>query len=143
MPSSFTSKLVVTKIGTRSWALFRDLEYHVGHEGSDNRVLVPKGFITDFASIPRPFWIIFPPDGEYTAAAVVHDFLYNSQSRTRKQSDEIFLEAMQVLKVNLFKRLIIYRAVRTFGWIPWNNHAKELSHLKLTDKQGDKDEKIN
>jgi hypothetical protein len=30
------------------------------------RVDVPVGFITDFASIPAPFWPLLPPDGEYT-----------------------------------------------------------------------------
>jgi Protein of unknown function (DUF1353) len=30
---------------------------------------VPRGFVTDLASDPRPFWSAFPPCGKYTPAA--------------------------------------------------------------------------
>lgn len=33
------------------------------------------GTLTDFASIPRPFWAFFPPHGKHTRAAVIHDDL--------------------------------------------------------------------
>ena len=84
------------------------------------------GFQTDFASIPSLFWMMLPPDGQYTAAAVVHDYLYFTQTRTRLASDRIFLEAMKVLKVNIFKRLVMFKAVRTFSFIPWNRRARQI-----------------
>ncbi|EAA2596645.1 hypothetical protein DNM18_25345, partial [Salmonella enterica subsp. enterica] len=34
---------------------------------------VPKGFITDHATIPRIFWILLPPDGRYAKAAIIHE----------------------------------------------------------------------
>jgi len=40
-------------------------------------ITVPAGFDTDYASIPRIFWPIYPPDGEYAPAAILHDFLYH------------------------------------------------------------------
>lgn len=124
--SSFTSPLIVEKVGGRLWRIYRELIYYVGEENSADIIIVPVGFQTDFASIPSLFWTLLPPDGGYSAAAVIHDFLYFTQTRTRLASDRIFLEAMQVLKVNVFKRLIMYRAVRTFSWIPWNRHAKRI-----------------
>ncbi len=39
-------------------------------------ITVPKGFLTDLASIPSLFHGLLPPDGEYAPAAIVHDFLY-------------------------------------------------------------------
>lgn len=39
-------------------------------------IVVPEGFITDFASIPRFLWSIYPPTGRYQEAAVIHDWLY-------------------------------------------------------------------
>jgi len=113
--SSFTAPLIVKKIGAHRWETFRDFDYYVGEEGSDDRITVHEGFQTDFASVPRAFWVVFPPDGKYTQAAVLHDYLYRVQERTRKESDDIFLEAMAVLGVNKIKRLIMYRAVRVFG----------------------------
>lgn len=124
--SSFTNPLIVEKVGERLWKIYRELIYYVGEENSADIIIVPVGFQTDFASIPSLFWTLLPPDGGYSAAAVIHDFLYFTQTRTRLASDRIFLEAMQVLKVNVFKRLIMYRAVRTFSWIPWNRHAKRI-----------------
>lgn len=124
--SKFTKDLVVKRVGNRLWEIVEPFDYHVGREGSGDIITVPKGFVTDFASIPRAFWMIMPPDGEYTNAAVIHDYLYNIQTRTRKQSDDIFKEAMKVLGVNWFRRGTMYNAVRSFGWIPWNHHARQL-----------------
>ena len=53
--------------------------------GSTNeRIVVPKGFVTDFASILQAFWALgLSPHGQYSRAAVVHDYLYWSQSCSR------------------------------------------------------------
>jgi len=123
--SSFTEPLIVKKISKRMWEVDRGFNYHVGVEDSKEFVHVPEGFPTDFASIPRPFWIIFPPDGQYTQAAVLHDYLYHSRIYKRKKSDLIFLEAMKVLEVPFWKRRIIFRAVRWFGWIPWKKNQRK------------------
>ena len=123
--SSFTKPLVVKKRKDNLWELYTEFEYHVGAEGSGNVINVPVGFITDFASVPRIFWIFYPPDGPWTAASIIHDYLYNIQDRSRATADAIFLEAMQVLGVPWIRRRIIYRAVRLFGWIPWNNRARK------------------
>src|SRR3990167_388955 len=124
--SSFTTPLVVEKVGERLWKTYRELIYYVGEENSVDIIIVPVGFQTDFASIPSLFWMMLPPDGQYTAAAVVHDYLYFTQTRTRLASDRIFLEAMKVLKVNIFKRLVMFKAVRTFSFIPWNRRARQI-----------------
>ena len=113
--SSFTERLVVSKVDKRLWEVEREFTYYIGDEESNESVTVPEGFMTDFASIPRIFWTILPPDGEYTQAAVLHDYLYHTKIFDRKKCDAIFLEAMTVLNVPRWKRWIIYRAVRLFG----------------------------
>src|SRR5262245_46141191 len=50
-------------------------------------VVVPAGFVTDFASTPRALWSVVPPTGRYQLAAVVHDFLYWDQGCAREQAD--------------------------------------------------------
>jgi hypothetical protein len=82
------------------------------------RVIVPKGFVTDFASIPRPLWAIVggPADGKYRKAAVVHDFLYRTKGlATRPQADSVLLEAMKVSGCGWWERSIIYSGVRVGG----------------------------
>jgi Protein of unknown function (DUF1353) len=95
------------------------------------RIEVESGFDTDYASVPRIFWSIYPPDGSYTEAAVIHDALYfyqtaglNRPAITRAQADTVFLEAMTALGVPWLRRRIIYAAVRSGGWIAWNCNTK-------------------
>ena len=128
------SELVVKKIGDRRWELVTPFEYHVGDANSGDIISVPIGTKTDFASVPQAFWWLFPPDGRYTGAAVLHDYLYQKwgwvpdereKPRSRKECDGIFLEAMEVLGVNWWRRHIMYRSVRTFGWVGFNRNKKK------------------
>lgn len=80
---------------------------------------VKKHFQSDFASVPRFLWSIFPPFGKYSIASLVHDFLYtiegSMQISGRKEADDIFLEIMTEDKVPFFTRMLFYAAVRLFG----------------------------
>ncbi len=87
----------------------------------DGRVIdVPRGFETDFASVPRFFWRIVPPWGRYSPAAVVHDYLYFTGKVTRAEADRVFLGHMERLGVPLWKRTVMYRALRFFGGSAWD-----------------------
>ena len=109
-----------------TWELQEEFVYYVGSTLSGEVVFVPRGFKTDFASIPKIFWsIIGGPTGKYTNAAVVHDYLYVKGTYTRKRTDQIFLEAMKGLKVSWWKRKAMYFAVRVGAWGPWNRYRKK------------------
>jgi hypothetical protein len=54
----------------REWVLVEPLEYVIGQ--SSVSITVPHGFVTDFASIPQPFWSLLSPHGLYSKAAIVH-----------------------------------------------------------------------
>jgi hypothetical protein len=145
--SRFTSVLLVSPLADgKTWVLMRDFGYDVGREGSADRIDVSIGFKTDFASIPRLLWSVLPKWGKYGNAAVVHDWLYWRQERTRKAADDVLFEAMGVLGVAAATRIAIYGGVRSFGWIAWmRNQAdraagydrvlKDLS-LKASTKSG-------
>lgn len=107
-------------------------------------IVVPKGFITDLASVPKALQFMFPPDGEYTYAAIVHDMAYQSlkertnidyteykyhpihelnKHHTRYLADRLFLMGMRELGVDIFTRTAMYNAVRiggssSYGGIP-------------------------
>jgi uncharacterized protein DUF1353 len=79
-------------------------------------VVVPPGFITDFASTPRVLWDLMPPDAyEYSAAAIVHDRLYETHEKTRSEADAIFYDAMQLHGTGRVKRYLMWLAVRLGG----------------------------
>lgn len=59
-------------------------------------IIVPSGFITDLATIPRIFWSFDSPfNGKYMSSAILHDYLYAcSINHSRKESDRILYSAM-------------------------------------------------
>lgn len=87
-------------------------------------VNVPKGFVTDLTSIPRLFWSLFPPDGPYAFAAVIHDYLYWTHAVSREHADLIFKHAMQDLTVSGPTVDTLYEAVRLGGGSAWNDNRK-------------------
>ena len=87
-------------------------------------VSVPSGFVTDFASIPRIFWSVLPTDGAYAYAAVIHDYLYWHQGRSREESDLILKFAMQDFDVGATTVKLIHTAVNKFGGGAWNSNHK-------------------
>lgn len=97
------------------WELLAEFDYHVGSLLSVEVIRVPVGTITDLASTPRILWAIFPPHGQYAKAAIVHDYLYQQAIGSKYWADQVFLEAMEVLCVPRWRRVLMYWAVRAFG----------------------------
>jgi hypothetical protein len=87
-------------------------------------VTVPVGFVTEFASIPRPFWSLLRPDGDYTYPAIVHDYLYWTQTRSKEVADSIFRFGMQDFGVNPATVAAIYEAVHLGGGSAWSSNAQ-------------------
>jgi hypothetical protein len=116
----FSSKLILEALDTteaRRWELREPLVW----KESNQEIRVPSGFRTDLASTPRLFWWIFPPFGLYGKAAVLHDWLYYEAILPRATADGIFLEAMIELEVEGWRRGLMYRVVRIFGWISYGS----------------------
>ena len=80
---------------------------------------VPKGFTTNFASIPRIFWSIITPTGKWSNASVLHDFLYDNGYKigvSRKKADKIFYDAMIDSGVSRITANIMWFCVRAFAY---------------------------
>ena len=118
MSARFEDALDVEFLDGRTWIVIQSFHYLTDVRiPASQRIEVPAGFQTDFASIPRGLWNILPPTGRYALAAVVHDYLYRTRYRaTRAQADRVLLEAMGVLKVGRWTRWTIYSGVRLGGW---------------------------
>jgi Protein of unknown function (DUF1353) len=99
-------------------------------------VTVPKGFVTDFASIPRVFWSLLRPDGDYTYPAIIHDFLYWQHHLPRATADEIFRFAMQDFHIDQSTVAVIYNAVRLGAGKAWlkNSSDKALGEKRILAK---------
>lgn len=113
----WASDLVVAPATTamRRWILQRDFLVHIRIGVKVQSVTVPKGFITDFASVPRALQWLIPPMGRYGAAAVVHDYLCVTNHVSRKEADVIFLHLMRQEGVKPWKAYLMYAAVRAYA----------------------------
>lgn len=87
-------------------------------------ITVPAGFVTDFASIPRIFWSLLPPDGKYVYPAIIHDYMYWVQDRSKSEADEILKIGMEEFDVSWIDRIAIYNAVKKFGGKAWEENAR-------------------
>lgn len=125
--SQFTKPLVVTPLADgNTWVLREQFAYYVGQNPSENLVVVPEGFVTDFATVPAILRWYVNNWGAHGNAAVIHDWLYWEQTSrsgfNREQADQIFLDGMVVLGVGSIRRHSIYWAVRLFGWWAWRRN---------------------
>lgn len=79
--------------------------------------IVPAGFDTDFASIPKLlWWKIAPHEARLVAPSIVHDYMYACPGDiTRKYADEVYYSALVASGVSGGQALQIYYAVRYAG----------------------------
>ncbi len=105
------------------WVVASDFYYDVGGPRSGERLIVPRGFEFDGASVPLPFTLFVPQTHSlYLAAAALHDYLYSigPDWLTRKNADRIFRDAMIVCGLNWIWAGLMWRAVRAGGWATWH-----------------------
>jgi len=120
----FTSELCLKIVGEQTYIVIEPLSYET--EGFS--LCVNRGFDFDGASVPQIFWSfgLSPMTGSYQRSACLHDALYACEfGNDRGLCDDLFLEAMESDGVGFLRRMLMYGAVRAFGWVVWNKHTKE------------------
>jgi hypothetical protein len=132
-PGQFSGDPLIRKINNRqAWQLAEALAYR----SRDGRLfIVPAGFETDGASVPRPLWWLYPPfGGEYDRAAIIHDYLYTHAEHvvgdddghiSRGAVDGLMLEMMEVDEFRRTGRRTVHAGVRLGGWRPWRRYRAE------------------
>ena len=106
------------------WRLEKPLIYSSEVAG---QITVPRGFVTDLASVPRTFltWLI--AGGLANAIAVVLDYLFAVRFGTRARADRILYEGtgirqrapIELEPLEWWRRNAIYYAVRLGGQRAW------------------------
>lgn len=122
------TKLELKSIGNGKRILEDDYIYSI----NGFLITVPKGFITDGASIPKSLQWIYDPFGKYIKGAVIHDYLYSKYNDTginRTLADKIFDFIMKETGVNDKTRRKFYIAVKYFGKIFWQHKLKNEGYI--------------
>lgn len=108
------------------YALLEDFRYVSDVFGE---IVVPAGFVTDFASIPAgALWYVDDDSPAILFGSVVHDYLYtrcgdlglgSRVSFNRQQADAVLREAMLACGARPAQALVVYLAVRAGGGSHW------------------------
>lgn len=124
------------QLGRAYYKVTKSFRYYLSEEQPDVYAYVPAGFLTDGASVPRPFWWMIPPWGSYGQAAVLHDILCETSTMfqnempytlSRKDADYIFRDAMKAAGVGVVERTLMFWAVRGWGIFGWKTNQKRLA----------------
>lgn len=75
---------------------------------------IPKGFVTDGASVPRIFWTLFPPVFDYFGASVIHDYLIQTKSDWKDAETE-FKRYLKRDGIGVIRVFLMLNAVRIGG----------------------------
>ena len=147
----FNNKIMAEFNPPRKWLLGRDLSYTTSDLSVEDikslqavgvkvkrdtnkteTITVPKGFVTDLASVPRAMWAFIAPF-DVARAAIVHDLLYKTIRQYRWKmkdkedkelvkkakiaSDKVFLLGMHDAepKIPGWKSYSSWKAVDLFG----------------------------
>lgn len=134
----FENSLIVSVKKAKHKRLFILQEPLICVDDKGRKWIVPKGFATDFASIPAVGRAFIDKAHQNAYAAVLHDFLYFTQPVSRPEADKLFKEALASPDCNTppFKQWVMYRAVRIGGLKAWLK-AKEQPHQTEANSMAD------
>ena len=106
--------------GRNLWRLLGDYRAEVGPGCT---IVVPKGYVTNFGTVPRSFYRLVTP-AELREASIVHDWLCNEHfdgnlsdsGYSRWMADAVLYESMKAVGVGGIRRVLVWLAVRGWAW---------------------------
>ena len=115
--SRFVTTLKTEQTDRRTYKLLADL---VLADEDERTIIVPAGFVTDFASIKvlhnAFLFVLFALVSGYgNYAATVHDWLYENGQLNRKDADAVLYRALRAEGVARWRAWLMYAGVRLGG----------------------------
>lgn len=111
--------LPVGKLPSLHWINSREvaLDAALAYKLDGRSFVVPRGFVTDFASVPKFLWWLFGPTGLWTWAAILHDWLCKMRWTRRppasaRDTDRFFRLACLEVRVNWVLAWLLWTGVR-------------------------------
>lgn len=103
--------------------------------------VVPAGFRTDLASVPRLCQGVMDATNELAKPSIPHDWLYATRGFvapgkprvSRARADHVFLRACQANNVSPEQSELVFDAVRIGGHAAWDEGESPESLLTLAD----------
>lgn len=122
----FTTALDLRDYVPNEWVVLAPLRWR--EDGRD--LVVPRGFITDLASVPRPLRGLLDVNGRSRKAAVLHDYGYCLQWASREEIDALFRRALIAEGMHPAVARTYWLGVWAGGWIYWARRARDPISLQ-------------
>lgn len=107
-----TTTVSVTSANGNQWVLDRPLTYR----GQRDRFVIPAGFRTDFATIPRLLTWLVGRTGQHTLAVVLHDWLVttgvDSGAVSHRDADGLLRRVLRETGTPFVRRWLMWAGVR-------------------------------
>ncbi len=95
---------------------------------------IPGGYVCDMGSVPLTLRWLIPPTGKRTSKAfLAHDFVYDGDQITpkdtdgvemlREEADDMMRNFLELDRMVRWKRFIAWRGVRRVGWLSWKKET--------------------
>lgn len=121
--SAFTKFSSIFLTDTNLFEIGEDLIYERWRKWSGIKIIVPKWFRTNFASVPAILQIFFKPqDPRWVKSSILHDYKWSLAETLKDYQDgnDIFYEAMLVEGTPKLLAILAYLSVsfsKYFYWI--------------------------
>lgn len=92
-------------------------------------ITIPRGYVTDFASVPRGLRGIVSTVGNHKLAVLIHDWLYDKRLYTRKFADEEMARWLKDIGCSDAKTYAMYYAVVIRGQKWWDRDTMTIINL--------------
>ena len=124
--AQFLTPLRAEQVTEDDWKLTSSLRYWSAI--LNRMVVVPEGFVTDFASVPRLPFIYWFTGGKANAPAVIHDWFYrtNTEDITRATADALLAEAMDAKGYWKVRTWSMWAGVRLGGYWSYDKRAANV-----------------
>lgn len=114
----------ITTMYHEKWDLYEVMETIWFNRPNGDAIPIPKGMLTDFASVPRAFWMIVPKAGPHNKAAALHDYLCQAEIFPIHINNVIFKEALESIKeVPRWKIWPMFASVEVGTWATYGKHT--------------------
>ncbi len=129
MEPKFLTELETRDLDDGTCVLLSDLVYQSDVIG--NVITVPKGFVSDKASVPRVPVIYMMFGDRAHREAVIHDYLYQTNMTTKSVADKVFKEAMGARKKGFLIRWGMYLGVVVGGRSSYKSGPRRFQVLNM------------
>lgn len=112
-----------------------DMYFEIADPKDQIYLYVPRGFLTDGASIPKILQGLFPVWDDYYQAAIFHDYLCEYLTKyvngkavkiTRSEADKLFSDILVYMGINTVKRKLVIAGVVSYS------HLKSIIYPSAT-----------